>query len=63
VVDWALPDLAKYLLISLSSLLLIMLLYEYLVRRLNVMRSLFGMRPLRRAVSMDELLPATQPGT
>jgi glucan biosynthesis protein C len=60
VVTWPIPDLAKYLLIALSSLLLVMLLYEYLVRRANVLRLLFGMRPLRRAALSDDLLPATQ---
>ena len=62
VVEWAVPDLAKYLIITTSSLLIVMLLYEYLVRRFNGLRFLFGMRPLRRAISTDELLPAIQPG-
>jgi len=62
VVEWAVPDLAKYLIITLFSLLIIVLLYEYLVRRCNLLRFLFGMRPIRRAISTDELLPATQPG-
>jgi glucan biosynthesis protein C len=62
VVNWAVPDLAKYLIITLSSLLIIMLLYEYAVRRANVLRFLFGMRPVRRAVSPDELLPVAPAG-
>ena len=62
VVDWAVPDLAKYLIITTSSLLIVMLLYEYLVRRFNALRFLFGIRPLRWAISTDELLPAPQPG-
>jgi glucan biosynthesis protein C len=61
VVGWAVPDLAKYLIIALSSLLIIMLLYEYLVRRHNVLRILFGMRPLRRAVLPKVQLQTPQP--
>ena len=62
VVEWAVPDLAKYLIIALSSLLIIALLYEYAVRRFNALRFLFGMRPVRQAIPTDDLLPATQPG-
>jgi hypothetical protein len=44
-------DLANYLIIMLSSFLSTMLLYEYLVRRVTVLRILFGMKLLRRAAS------------
>jgi peptidoglycan/LPS O-acetylase OafA/YrhL len=47
VVQWLIPDLAKYALIVASSFLAIVLMYEYLVRRNSVLRFLFGMRPLR----------------
>lgn len=40
----------KYLTISASSFLIIMALYE-LVRRINVLRLLFGMRAIRRSSS------------
>ena len=36
--------LLKYLIISTSSFILIMLIYDLLVKRLNVIRFLFGMR-------------------
>jgi peptidoglycan/LPS O-acetylase OafA/YrhL len=54
VVQWAIPDLLKWLIVLLVSFLLIMLLYEFLVRRYNVMRFLFGMKPQPKA-------PAAQP--
>jgi glucan biosynthesis protein C len=39
----------EYLLIALSSLAVILALYELLIRRVNVLRVLFGMKSLRRA--------------
>jgi hypothetical protein len=47
VVGWAIPDLLKYLVIAASSFALIMVIYEFLVRRHNLLRFLFGMKPLR----------------
>lgn len=49
VVNWPLPDLLKFLLIAGSSFGLIVLTYAYLIRRVNLLRFLFGMRPLPRA--------------
>ncbi|MCX6032859.1 MAG: acyltransferase [Chloroflexi bacterium] len=46
VVQWAIPDLAKYAIIAASSFAVILGLYEFLVRRFNFLRVLFGMRPL-----------------
>jgi glucan biosynthesis protein C len=56
VVRWAIPDLLKFVLIAASSFILIMMLYEFLVRRFNVMRFLFGMklRPKAPAVQSGE---------
>ena len=48
VVQWAIPDLLKWLIIVPVSFAIIMALYEFLVRRYNVMRFLFGMKPLKR---------------
>jgi hypothetical protein len=45
VVGWAIPDLLKYVMISTSSFTVIVVLYEYLVRRANILRLLFGMKP------------------
>jgi len=44
VVRWSVPDLIKFLAISASSLGLILAIYEFAIRRNNVMRFLFGMR-------------------
>lgn len=45
VIRWDIGILPKYLIIAVASFALIMVLYELLVRRFNVMRFLFGMRP------------------
>ena len=59
VVQWAIPDLAKWAIILVSSFIAIMLIYEFIVRRWNVMRFLFGMRPLPRAsVTQPKTVPA-----
>ena len=48
VVGWAVSDPGKYLIITLTSFVACVLLYEYLVRRFNMLRVSFGMKPLRR---------------
>jgi hypothetical protein len=53
VVQWALPAFLTWFVIASVSFAAIMLIYEYLVRRWNVMRFLFGMRPLPRAVEVE----------
>jgi len=45
VVQWTIPDLLKWLIIAPTSFILIMVLYEFAVRRVNVLRFLFGMKP------------------
>lgn len=45
VTRWHIPDPAKFALISLSSFAIILLIYEFLIRRVNLMRVLFGMKP------------------
>jgi glucan biosynthesis protein C len=52
VVRWAIPDLAKFAIIATSSFATIMLLYEFLVRRFNLLRFLFGMRLLKQAAPL-----------
>lgn len=44
VVQWAIPDLLKWVIILVASFPIIMILYEFLVRRFNLMRFLFGMK-------------------
>jgi glucan biosynthesis protein C len=53
IVQWAIPDLAKWMIIFVCSFPIILALYEFVVRRFNVMRVLFGMRPLARASSLQ----------
>lgn len=44
VVQWAIPDFVKWVVIFFSSFALIMMTYEFAVRRNNVLRFLFGMK-------------------
>jgi peptidoglycan/LPS O-acetylase OafA/YrhL len=46
VVQWAIPAGLMWLIILTASFAIIMLLYEFLVRRHNTLRFLFGMKPL-----------------
>jgi glucan biosynthesis protein C len=55
VVRWAIPDLLKWLIIMPVSFAVIVALYEFLVRRLNVMRVLFGMKPLKQAAPVTTM--------
>jgi glucan biosynthesis protein C len=64
VVRRPIPDLLKFILIATISFAITMLLYELLIRRFNVMRFLFGMRPVKKAsaVRPQEARPVAQPG-
>jgi peptidoglycan/LPS O-acetylase OafA/YrhL len=46
ILPWQIPDPVKWLLIALSSFALVLGLYEFAVRRSNILRILFGMRTL-----------------
>jgi len=48
VIRWNIGILPKYLIIAVVSFALIMILYELLVRRFNVVRFFFGMRPKKK---------------
>jgi peptidoglycan/LPS O-acetylase OafA/YrhL len=52
VLQWALPDALEWAILVVVSFVIIMACYEYLVRRWNVMRFIFGMKllPRRKAV-------------
>jgi len=56
IVQWPIPDALKWVTILLTSFATIMVLYEYLVRRVNLLRFLFGMKPLPRRVAAPALL-------
>jgi hypothetical protein len=50
VVQWAAGVPVKYVLILVASMVVTAALYELLVKRFNVTRFLFGMRPKKRPV-------------
>lgn len=52
--DWAVPDLAKWAIILVSTFVTIMVLYEFLIRRINLLRVLFGMKPQAGAAPTKE---------
>jgi glucan biosynthesis protein C len=49
VVRQAIPDPAKFVIIAVSAFAVIAALYELLIRRSNVLRFLFGMKPRPQA--------------
>lgn len=55
VVQWAIPDLFKFLFILIASFLIVMVIYEFLVRRFNLLRFLFGMKLLPKASALEPL--------
>jgi hypothetical protein len=61
VVRQPIPDVAKFVIIAVSSFAIIAALYEFVVRRFNVMRVLFGMKPLKRTTSVATHLPQPAP--
>jgi hypothetical protein len=48
IVQWSIPDALKWAFILVTSFAIIMTLYECLIRRINVLRFLFGMKLLPR---------------
>ena len=48
VLQWALPEVLEWAAIVAISFIVIMALYEFLVRRFNMMRFLFGMKVLKK---------------
>jgi len=44
VVQWNIGIFAKYSVIIITSFIMIMAIYEFIVRRINILRFLFGMR-------------------
>ncbi len=55
VVTWPVPDLLKWAILLAGSFGIIMVFYEFLVRRNNVLRVLSGMKPLKKAPRPAEL--------
>lgn len=58
VVQWSIPDLLKYVIILTGSFAATMALYEFVIRRVNVLRFLFGMKPLPKETALG---PVEQP--
>jgi len=56
VLQWRIPDPAKWFLIALSSFAIVMGVYEFGIRRFNALRILFGMKPM-----LASLAPETAP--
>jgi glucan biosynthesis protein C len=48
VLQWGLPEVIEWAVIMVISFAIIMAIYEFVVRRFNVMRFLFGMKALKR---------------
>jgi len=44
VLQWGIPDVLEWMVIFVSSFIVIMAIYEFVVRRVNILRFLFGMR-------------------
>ncbi len=55
VVQWTIPAALKFAIIDAVSFAIIMALYEFVVRRFNVMRFLFGMKVLKQAAPATAL--------
>jgi glucans biosynthesis protein C len=53
VVQWPLASLPKWLIISTLALAMTLLLYALLIRRVNALRWLFGMKPRKRTPRQD----------
>ncbi|MDF2595167.1 MAG: hypothetical protein K0R69_1508 [Clostridia bacterium] len=49
IVNLNIPDLAKFFIIIICTLVVIMVIYEYIVRRYNATRILFGMKLIRKS--------------
>lgn len=60
VVQWNIPSLFKWAIILLASFANIMVLYEFVVRRFNVMRVLFGMKPIAHKPVRRTIEPAVE---
>lgn len=49
VLQWGLPDMLEWAVIAAISFAIIVALYEFAVRRFNIMRFLFGMKPVKKS--------------
>jgi len=63
VVGWTAGVLPKYLVIAVCSLVVSIGLYDLIVRRTNVTRFLFGMKPMPRPSAPGVVAPSSRSGT
>lgn len=59
VVLWKIPDLLKYMAIAIPAFILVLGLYEFIVRRFNPFRLMFGMKVLQHSARSTESVPPT----
>ena len=57
IVKWPLADPLKFIVIASSTFSIIMVLYEFLIRRNNVLRVIFGMKPSPRNMNAHRYSP------
>lgn len=57
VLLWPIPDLVKWVILALISFVICIVFYEYAIRRNNLMRVLFGMKP-RKVIHQTEAIPS-----
>lgn len=57
IVQWPIPDAVKWVTILVISFAIIMGLYEYLIRRINILRFLFGMKRLVSSAAVQPQRP------
>jgi glucan biosynthesis protein C len=60
IVQWTVPDGLKFFVILVGSFAISMCLYEFLVRRFNLLRFLFGMKPKQRGAMVVQPVLAEQ---
>jgi peptidoglycan/LPS O-acetylase OafA/YrhL len=57
IVQWPLGIASKYILISMGTFLICWLIYEFIIRRNNILRLLFGLKLLERKLVADSNEP------
>ncbi len=58
IADWDAGVMVKYLLLSMSSFIIIIAVYDLTVRRVNMLRFLFGMKMKKRQVTIAQSVPS-----
>jgi peptidoglycan/LPS O-acetylase OafA/YrhL len=61
VMHWAIPDPLKFLIVLSGTFIIVMILYEFLVRRFSLLRFLFGMKLLPKKTAEQPRLETALP--